>query len=44
LPMEDHENIFDKIKELLGSLPSQLNVLEEKIDIELQLEYFEFSP
>lgn len=41
--MEDHENIFDKIKELLGSLPNQLSVLEEQIDIEVQLEYFEFS-
>jgi hypothetical protein len=41
--MEDHENIYDKIKELLGSLPNQLSVLEEQIDIELQLEYFEFS-
>jgi hypothetical protein len=41
--MEDHENIYDKIKDLLGSLPNQLNVLEEQIDIELQLEYFEFS-
>jgi hypothetical protein len=41
--MEDHENIYDKIKELLGSLPNQLSVLEEKIDIELQLEYFETS-
>ncbi len=41
--MEEHENIYDKIKELLGSLPSQLKVLEEKIDIELQLEFFEHS-
>jgi hypothetical protein len=41
--MEDHENIYDKIKELLGSIPNQLSVLEEKIDIELQLEYFELS-
>ena len=41
--MEEHENIYDKIKELLGSLPSKLNVLEEKIDIELQFEYFEQS-
>ncbi len=41
--MEEHENIYDKIKELLGSYPSQFNVLEEKIDIELQLEYFELS-
>jgi hypothetical protein len=41
--MEDHENIYDKIKELLGSIPNQLSVLENKIDIELQLEYFELS-
>ena len=41
--MESNENIYDKIKELLGSLPSKLNVLEEKIDIELQMEYFEQS-
>lgn len=41
--MEDYENIFDKIKELLGSLPNQMSVLEEQIDIELQLEYFEYS-
>jgi hypothetical protein len=41
--MEDYENIYDKIKELLGSHPSQFNVLEEKIDIEVQLEYFELS-
>jgi len=41
--MQDHETIFDKIKELLGSIPNQLNVLEDKIDIDLQLEYFEYS-
>jgi len=41
--MEEYENIYDKIKELLGSLPSRLNVLEEKIDIDLQFEYFEQS-
>jgi hypothetical protein len=41
--MEEYENIYDKIKELLGSLPGKLNVLEEKIDIDLQLEYFEQS-
>jgi hypothetical protein len=41
--MEDYENIYDKIKELLGSLPNKLSILEEKIDIDLQLEYFEHS-
>lgn len=43
LQMEDYENIFDKIKELLGSIPTRMNVLEDTIDIELQLEYFELS-
>jgi hypothetical protein len=41
--MEDHENIYDKIKELLGTLPNQLCVLEDQIEVELQLEYFELS-
>ncbi|MCB8995224.1 MAG: hypothetical protein H6538_06435 [Bacteroidales bacterium] len=41
--MEDHENIFDKIKELLGSLPGRMNIMEEMIDLDLQLEYFEDS-
>ena len=41
--MEDHENIFDKLKELLGSFPNQMRILEDKIDIDLQLEYFELS-
>jgi len=41
--MEDHENIYDKLKELLGGVPNQFRILEEKIDIDLQLEYFEES-
>jgi len=41
--MEEYENIYDKIKELLGSIPARMNVLEDTIDIELQLEYFELS-
>ena len=36
----DHENIFDKIKDLFGNVSGNLNVLEEQIDIELQMEYF----
>ncbi len=41
--MEDHENIYDKIKELFGTIPGQFSVLEEQIDIDLQMKYFEFS-
>ena len=40
--MED-ENLYDKIKELFGNIPDNFNILEEVIDIDLQLEYFEFS-
>ena len=40
--MED-ENLYDKIKELFGNIPDNFSILEEEIDIDLQLEYFEFS-
>lgn len=41
--MEKEENIFDKIQELLGDLNGNFNVLEEQINIDTQLEYFELS-
>ncbi len=41
--MEDHENIYDKIRELFGIMPGTFNILEEQIDIELQMQYFDFS-
>ena len=41
--MEDHENIYDKIKEILGSASGTLNIMESEIDVGLQMEYFEFS-
>jgi len=41
--MEENENIYDKIKELFGAVPGQYSVLEEQIDIDLQMKYFEFS-
>jgi hypothetical protein len=41
--MEEFENIYDKIKEIIGDYPNRLNVLEEQVDIDIQLEYFEFS-
>jgi len=37
------ENIYDKIREILGEMPGNLNILEERIDIDLQMEYFDYS-
>ncbi len=39
----ENENIYDKIRELLGNSPVNFNILEEKIDIDLQMQYFEVS-
>jgi hypothetical protein len=41
--MEEHENLYEKIKEILGDSPGNLKVLEEQIDMDLQLEYYECS-
>ena len=35
------ENIYDKIQEIFGESPGTLSILEEKVDIDLQMEYFE---
>jgi hypothetical protein len=37
------ENIFDRIREIFGKIPENYNILEEQIDIDLQMEYFEQS-
>ncbi len=39
----DQDNLYDKIQDLLGNLQGNFNILEEQIDIDLQLEYFETS-
>ncbi|HKK61121.1 MAG TPA: hypothetical protein VJ951_01095 [Bacteroidales bacterium] len=41
--MEENENLYDKIKEIIGNVPDDLNILEDSIDVDLQAEYFEFS-
>ncbi len=41
--MEDHENLYDKIKEIFGVIPGNFNIMEDTIDVDLQIEYFEFS-
>jgi hypothetical protein len=41
--MECCDNIYDKIQELLGSIPGNVTILEEQIDADLQTEYYEYS-
>jgi len=41
--MDKEENIYDKIQELLGELKGNFKVLEEQVNIDTQLQYFEFS-
>jgi hypothetical protein len=36
-------NIYDKIQEIFGESHGTLSILEEKVDIDLQMEYFEYS-
>jgi hypothetical protein len=37
------DNIYDKLQEFLGMEEKSINILEENIDSETQLEYFEYS-
>jgi hypothetical protein len=41
--MEDHENLMEKIRQILGGSPGKLKILEQKIDIDLQVKYYECS-
>lgn len=41
--MEEHENLYEKIQEILGGNPGNLNILEHQIDMDLQVEYYECS-
>jgi hypothetical protein len=41
--MEEHENLYEKIREILGGSPGSLKILEQKIDIDLQMEYYDCS-
>ncbi|WP_372774298.1 hypothetical protein [Mangrovibacterium sp.] len=40
--MEDNNNL-KKIQDAIESLPDNFSILEEQIDVELQMEYFEFT-
>ncbi|MBN2484782.1 MAG: hypothetical protein JXB34_02295 [Bacteroidales bacterium] len=41
--MGAEENIYEKLKEYLGLREDNINILEESIDTDLQMEYFEYS-
>jgi hypothetical protein len=41
--LKGNENIYDTIRDLFGNVNSNLQVLEDQIDIDLQTEYFEYS-
>jgi hypothetical protein len=41
--MEEHENLYQKIQEILGGKPGSLKILEQQIDMDLQVEYYECS-
>ena len=41
--MEEYENLYEKIQEMLGKNPGSLKIMEEQIDMDLQVEYFECS-
>jgi len=41
--MEEYENLQEKIQEMLGKNPGSLKVMEEQVDMDLQVEYFECS-
>jgi len=40
--MEKH-NIYKRIQEAISTLPENFSILEEQIDVELQLEYFNYA-
>lgn len=39
----EEENIYRKIQEAISSLPENFSILEEQIDVELQMEYFNYG-
>lgn len=41
--MRDNENLYDKLREMIGRNPGSLTLMESTIDVDLQVEYFECS-
>lgn len=41
--MEEQDNIFDKIQEILGTFGGNFSILEHQVDVKVQVDYFDFS-
>ena len=41
--MENQDNIFDKIQEILGNFSVNFSILEHQVDVRVQMEYIDFS-
>ena len=41
--MEEYENLYEKIREILGTTSGRLKILEQQIDLDLQMEYYDCS-
>ena len=41
--MEEHENLYEKIQDMLGGMPGSLKIMEQQIDMDLQVAYYECS-
>lgn len=41
--MAQQDNIYDKIQELLGEIPGNLIILEQQIDADVQMEYYNYA-
>ncbi len=39
----DDSNLFDKLNEISNNISGKLNILDEQIDINIQMEYFDYS-
>lgn len=41
--MENKENLFDKLKQMAGDKSTNINILQEQIDVNLQMAYFKLA-
>lgn len=41
--MENDEHIIQRIEDILGGLSDNFRILDQQVDVDLQMEYFEFS-
>jgi hypothetical protein len=41
--MGQYDNIYDKIQELLGNIPGNVTILEQQIDSDVQLEFYNYA-